>query len=144
MPHFVQNFVSHTKLPVYFKNLVLLGTWKLVTTFGAIGPNMVYLTLLRSLTDIYNMTSFYTMSSFCLQYFEQKKLHILQCHMVLFTNGTFSCGSLLNTITCPCDSIGMKLLLYWFFRLLMVLANRFPGEKKINDQGHFILYKVAY
>ena len=37
-PHFVWNFVSHTRLPVYFKNLALLGTWYLVTTFGAIRP----------------------------------------------------------------------------------------------------------
>ena len=45
-PHFVWNFVSHTRLPVYFKNLALLGAWYLVTTFGAIRPKMVYLTLL--------------------------------------------------------------------------------------------------
>ena len=37
-PHFVWDFVSHTRLPVYFKNLALLGTWYLVTTFGAIRP----------------------------------------------------------------------------------------------------------
>ena len=47
-PHFVGNFVSHTKLLVYFRNLALLGTRNLVTTFGAIGPKMTYLTLLWS------------------------------------------------------------------------------------------------
>ena len=47
-PHFVRNFVSHTKLPVYFRNLALLGAWILVTTFGAIGSKMVYLPLLWS------------------------------------------------------------------------------------------------
>ena len=49
-PHFVRNFVSHTKLPVYFRYLALLGAWILVTTFGAIGPKLVYLTLLWSHT----------------------------------------------------------------------------------------------
>ena len=48
MPHFVQNVVSHTKLPVYFRNLPLLGAWDLVTTFRAIGLKMLYLTLLWS------------------------------------------------------------------------------------------------
>ena len=50
MPHFVQNVVSHTKLPVYFRNLPLLGAWDLVTIFRIIGPKMVYLTLLWSPT----------------------------------------------------------------------------------------------
>ena len=47
-PHFVRNFVSHTMLLVYFRNLALLGAWILVTTFEAIGPKMVYLPLLWS------------------------------------------------------------------------------------------------
>ena len=37
--HFVQNFVSHTKQLVYFRNLALLGAWDLVTTFRTDGPN---------------------------------------------------------------------------------------------------------
>ena len=49
-PHFVRNFVSHTKLLVYFRNLALLGVWDLVTTFRANGPRKVYLTLLWSHT----------------------------------------------------------------------------------------------
>ena len=49
-PHFVQNFVLHTKLLVYFRNLALLGAWGLVTTFRVNGPKMVYLTLLWSHT----------------------------------------------------------------------------------------------
>ena len=44
-PHFVRKFVLHTKLPVCFRNLALLGVWDLVITFGAIGPKMVYKTL---------------------------------------------------------------------------------------------------
>ena len=47
-PHFDPNCVSQTKLPVYFRYLALLGAWNLVTAFGAIGPKMVYLTLLWS------------------------------------------------------------------------------------------------
>ena len=47
-PYFVRNFVSHTKLPVYFRYLALLKAWNLVTTFGAIGPKIIYLTLLWS------------------------------------------------------------------------------------------------
>ena len=46
--HFVWNLVLHAKLLVYFRNLALLGAWNLLTTFGAIGPKMVYHTLLWS------------------------------------------------------------------------------------------------
>ena len=44
-PHFVQNFVSHTKLLVYLRNLSLLRAWDLVTTFRVNRPKIVYLTL---------------------------------------------------------------------------------------------------
>ena len=47
-PHFVRNFVSHTKLLVYFRSLALLEAWDLVTTFRANGPKIVYQTLLWS------------------------------------------------------------------------------------------------
>ena len=49
-PYFVRNFASHAKLPVYFRYLALLGAWNLVTTFGAIGPKLIYLALLWSHT----------------------------------------------------------------------------------------------
>ena len=35
-PHFGQNFILHTKLLVFFRNVALSGAWNLVTTFDTI------------------------------------------------------------------------------------------------------------
>ena len=44
--YFVQYFVLQKFVEVYLINLALQETWKLLITFGEIGPKLVYLTAL--------------------------------------------------------------------------------------------------